>query len=921
MFKDSSSFIGVIIILFTSVVWCNAQDEIYYQPFDSVDTPIPNSADTLASDSIPLDSNVVVVDSIDVPPKKKKDEFLEDKIDYTAKDSMRLSIKGQKLYMYKEGKVTYTDIELTADYIEFDMENQEVFASGVPDSTGKMQGTPNFKQGSETFESDSMKYNFKSGKAIVYQVSTQQEDGYLHSQKTKRSDDGHVHVRGGKYTTCDAEHPHFYLALSKAIVVPDDKVLTGPAYLVVADIPTPLIIPFGFFPNTSNRASGVIIPRYGEERARGFYLSQGGWYQVLGDYADMTIQGDYYSKGSWAIHNKMSYKLRYKFSGNLGVDYAIYDDKDDPDFAKSKTFKILWSHTQDPKANPTQSFSANVNFSSSEYEKQNSYNYNEYLTTQKSSSISFRKNWPGTPFNLTLSLNGSQNNQTETANLDLPTGSFNASRIYLFRKLNKSGTKKWYDDVGFSYSAQFSNQIKDVPDSMLFEGSTYQNTNFGLSHNVPIFINFKIKKFKALNISPSLSYNGRLYNWRKEIRTEENSVGGSVTVEDTVRGLFYAHAINPSISVSLNPKMYGMYMNTREDPKLIAVRHTVSPSVSFSYVPDMRDINPNYYRDYYEVKRNTSNSTDPNYPYGDYGRGTSDVEYIPRTYSIYDGTLYGTPSSNGQSGRVSFSLSQNLEGKLKSEKDTANDSKKVPLIESLNLSTSYNPFADKKLNQRAWSDISMYGSSSLWNRKISISTRGSFTMYDYDSTGNTINEFMYKGADGGMGGKNWLRLTTIGITASFSLSSKQGKDAENMEEEEVLTPPAGLIPIGEFVPGAYYGGTYTDFDVPWSLRVNYTWSYSRANPYRFNRTHTVGVSGDLSLTPKWKIGGNTNYDIEREEFSFTNINISRDLHCWEMKFTMVPFGPRRSYMFTINARSSILSDLKIEKRHSWRDNF
>lgn len=875
----------------------SATDTSAFVAIDLVDSV---SFDSIYTDSIYTDSIYTDSISADTVETTPPEDFLEDKVDYTSTDSMSIAVDGQKLYLYKEAQVNYTDIELKADYIEFDMANQEVFAKGVLDSVGNPVGTPVFTQGDQTFASDSLRYNFKSGKGIIYQVTTEQPEGTLHSAKTKRTAEGHIHVAGGKYTTCDAPHPHFYLALSKAIVIPEDKIVAGPSYLVVLDIPVPLILPFGFFPNTSSRTSGVLIPTYGEESNRGFYLRKGGWYQVLGDYADYTIQADIYSKGSWAIYNDLSYKLRYKFSGSFGLDYAVTDVNDDPTYVKQNRFKVTWKHTQDTKANPTSKFSANVNFQNNKYDESNSYSSSDYLNTSKTSSINYSKNWPSSPFNLSLSALASQNSSTEKTNMTLPSGSFNMSRIYLFKWMNKSGTDKWYDDIGLSYSSSFSNKINTY-DSLLFQNSTYEHTDFNFSHSIPLILN--IKTGSVFNISPSLSYKGNIYNFSMSKHAEYDTAGNPTIVTDTTWEWNYAHAFYPSISFGFNPKIYGIYQNTRPDPKIVAIRHVITPSARFNYVPDMSMIfnnYPNYYDTLYYME---------------------DGEIETDIYSIYK----SPPSANGQSGKFTFSLANNLEGKRMVEGDTTGEGQKFTILESLNFSTSYNPFAEE--DEKAWGDISMSTAFKFFKKKLSISSRGTFSMYGYDSTGSTTTTFIWD--ENG----RYLRLNRLSTTASISFKSKQGGGGEGAGEGE--GPGSGnenmqVVPSyyedelyldPEFSPGAYYGGTYVDFNAPWSFSTSYSWIYSLANPYKLKRTQTLKVSGDISLTSKWKIGGSTNYDIEDREFSFTNISVHRDLHCWEMNFTMVPFGARRSYSFTIRAKADMLQDLKIDKEQSWYDNF
>ena len=529
--------------------------------FSVLDTVV--FTDTLVfSDSLLSDS--LLTDSL-TQPKQSKSAFSSE-VKYSAEDSIRVSLAEEKLYLFGKAHVKYENIELDAQYIEINYANQEVFAQGLPDTSGIIIGSPVFKQDNESFESDSLKYNFDSESGIIYHIVTEQGDGYLHSGKTKRHADGHIHLRDGKYTTCDADHPHFYLALKKGIVIPEDKIITGHAYMVIADVPLKVIgIPFGFFPNTTQRASGLLMPTYGSEEKRGFYLKNFGWYQVLGDYADWRIMGDYYTKGSWAIRNTVSYKLNYRFTGRFGFNLAVNRIEDDLDYTPSKDYSVRWSHSQDAKSNPTQSFSASVNFSSSEYEKNHSYSTSEYLTNNKASSISFSKRWPGSPFNLSLSANANQNSQTKNTDIIMPTGSFNMNSIYPFRKKEGNSKYKWYENISFTYSANFKNNISTA-DSLLLTAETWnwRNMENGLQQSIPLALNFKLGKI--VTITPSLSYRGMLYT--KKILREayyDEANDDVFEVADTVYGLNYLHSVNPSLSMSINPKVYGMYISSKEE--------------------------------------------------------------------------------------------------------------------------------------------------------------------------------------------------------------------------------------------------------------------------------------------------------------------------------------------------------------------
>jgi hypothetical protein len=852
-------------------------------------------------DSLKTDT-VVVNDSVFSAPKKKKAQIVDDPVFYSASDSMTIFITQQKVLLWGESKIEYQDIELTSEHIISDLERQEVMAKGGTDTSGVYFGTPVFKKGSENFDADSLHYNIKTGKGLIYNVKSEQGEGYLHSTLTKRDSNGHVHMKGGKYTTCDADHPHFYMELTKAIAIPNDKIVSGYAYMVVEDVPIPFLgIPFGFFPSNNSRGSGIIIPTYSEEKLRGVSLRNGGWYQPLGQYVDMKLLGDIYAKGSWAVNWGSNYKVRYKFGGTTTINYNVNKDNSDNTFAENEGFKWVWSHRQDPKSNPTQSFSASVDFSSAGYDKNNSNSYSEVYRSQKSSSISFTKSFPSTPFNLSLSANIRQNSADSSIAMDLPNGSFNASTIYPFRSKTGSGKYKWYENIGLSYTSSFRNAI-NIHDTMLFEQSTWENLNYGFKHSIPLSINLKTDKIKMLTITPSLNYTGVMNSWYQTKRTEFDGTE-QVVITDTVRQIGYAHAINPSITVGLTPKVTGMYLNSRTDPKIIAVRHVMQPRASFNYVPDMRKINPNYYDTVF------------------YNR---DGELNYETYSYFsNNNIYTTPSFNGESGSLSLGLSNNLEMKMKAKSDTVKDAeaRKVVLLRSFNFSTSYNPFA----TSYKWSDVSFTSGTAFFKNALTLDLTSRFTPYDYTTDTSSSGSISYSKVDefNYENGKAFLRFTNLSLSSSLTLRSKQGgeskKGAQNPDDQnDSYQDP--FNPGFENMQGLT-SGSYVDFNIPWSLSFRY--SYSLTRPYlKENQTtsNNLNISGDFSLTPKWKIGFNSGYDFEKHEVTPTNFNIYRDLHCWEMRFTMTPFGTRQSYSFTINAKASLLKDLKYDRDKSWYDN-
>jgi lipopolysaccharide assembly outer membrane protein LptD (OstA) len=885
-------FAIVFLILITPVT--RAQDSIA-----SGDTSLLLSPGTIASrdtflltggDTLVQPGGKVTEDTtIEATARKKKKSPIESEVLYHSRDSFKISIAEQKVYLYGEAKVNYQNIELTADYIVFDMTNNIVMATSLSDTMGKPTGKPVFTQGTETFQSDTLRYNFETQKGVIKYVFTQQGEGYLHSKQTKRLADGHIHIKDGKYTTCDAEHPHFYIGLTKAIAIPEKKIISGPAYLVLEDVPLPLVLPFGFFPNTKERSSGLIIPTYGYEQRRGLYLRNGGWYFAINDYFDLSLMGDVYSHGTWGISASSKYVKRYKYTGNFsGQYYKNVIENETPVATKSTDYSLRWSHTQSPKANPSRSFSASVNVSSSSYDKNHSYGYTDYVTNTKSSSITFSKKWTGTPFNLAASLNHSQNSLNNSVNMNLPKVSFNMSRIYPLRFGKSSGKFKWYENIQLSYSANFENRISAI-DSTLFTEKTLHNMKNGFTHSIPITM-ANLKLFNLLNINPSLNYKGVLYGSHIEKSVPDTAFfyhgGKSGLVVDTVRGLNYAQAVIPSISFSVNPKLYGMIQSANEESYFMALRHVMTPSISFGFTPDVSRLTPEYYR---KVKYPTSVQITPE-------------EY---EYSIFEGYIYGTPVESGKSGSVSLGLNNNLEAKVRPKNDTTGTPKKIKLIENLNFAASYNPFVEDK----RWSNISMTGSTRLLQNMVNLRINSTFSPYALDSMGKESNLYLLKES------KKLARLTRAGIDISMSLRSKAG--GEKQEGKEV---PASRAPdmLRDTEDKDY--GDYVDFSVPWNLSVAYNWSYSKPG-FAASKSiiSTIRLSGDISLTKKWKIGGNTGYDFEEKKITVTNLNIHRDLHCWEMRFAIVPFGPHKHYSFTINAKSAILRDLKYDKKKSWYD--
>jgi len=872
---------------------------------------LPDSLQAITDTYLLHDSLVYQADST---RRSELGSAISDLVDYDANDSLIFSMDGGTVEMYNKAIVTYGDIKLEAGYIKYEMQKSEVTAFGIPDSTGEIAQNPIFSEGEESYEAKVIRYNFKTQRGFIEEVITEQEGGYLHSAETKKQKSGHIHMKDGKYTTCDAEHPHFYVAITKGISMPGNKIIAGPAYLVVEDVPLPIGLPFGFFPNSRKETSGILIPQYGEEERRGFYLRDGGYYFALNDYMDLRVTGDIYSNGTWGVRAGSNYRWRYRFNGGVNIQFfnniSGYKNVEGL-YSVTRDYSVNWSHAQAREANPNSNFRASVNLSSSSYDQNHTRNINNVVTNTKQSSISYSKNWPNSPFNLSASLNHSQNSNTGSVNMTLPKVSLNMGRITPFERKRRVGPKKWYENIQLSYNSLLENRIK-TSDSTLFTQQVWNDMNTGFRHEIPLSLNIKpfrkIAALQSLTITPNVSYRGMIYTEQKEkiitgySETQEGdeTVYSPIVLDTTYSRLSYAHAYLPRISAGLSPKLYGMYQFTG-DGRLQAIRHVMTPSANFSYVPDMSGIQPDYYRELYDSVNNK----------------------LLNTYSIYEGQLYGTPTFNGASGSVSLSLRNNLEAKMLSRNDTIDEVQKVKLLDNFNFSTSYNVFNRDSLSP-SWAPVNMNGNTRLFNNKLSVSFRGVLDPFGYDDTRNRTAEpvFLQTG--------QLARLTSASISLGTSFSSKDsGKDEGATDEEEdpllnsAFDDTAGEDPSAGsgYQTGINdYYGDYVDFEVPWTLRMDYSFSYRKPKD-QSSIVQTVRVSGDLSLTPKWKIGFNTGYDIFNRQFTTSNLSLYRDLHCWEMRISVVPFGRYKSYNFTINAKSSILSDLKYNKRKSWQDNF
>ncbi|HWR75270.1 MAG TPA: putative LPS assembly protein LptD [Bacteroidales bacterium] len=842
----------------------------------------------LPSDTIVADSAITISpDAVDLP------------IVYTAEGYMKTDLKTKKVSLVKDAKVTYGTIELTADSIVLNMETGSVYATGRIDSTGKMAGKPVFKDGSEEFESKELTYNFKSKKGVIQNITTEQEGGFLQSQKTKRQEDGTLHVNKSKFTTCDAEDPHFYLALNKAKVYPGEKMVSGPAYMVIADVPLPLVVPFGFFPVQQRRASGIIMPRYGSEARRGYFLSNGGYYFALTDYFDLKLTGTAYTNGTWLADAATTYRLRYRFSGSFGFSYAnnVTSYKGLPDYGSSTNYRLTWSHSQDSKASPGSRFSASVNMSSSGYDKENSYEVSDHVTTTRQSSISYSRNWAGTPFAFSTSLNQSQNVENKTLQLNLPKANFTVSRIYPFKPRKPVIKKRWYHDIQSQYTASIENKI-DTYDSLLFTSQTWDNMKNGFKHEIPL--SMQIRPFKNFSISPQVRYTGVLYTQEIEKRWDPNYYNESLNkivpsvINDTIRGLSYGQSLLPSISASYNTQLDGRFRFTKKGSKIETIRHLMKPSVGFSYSPELDWLVSDMYK---TVQYDTLGNT--------------------KEYSIYEGAIYGTPTGGKRAGSLTFGLVNIVEAKIFARNDTTGKPKKIKLIDNLSFNTSYNIFSDS-LN---WAPVTAQFRTTL-AENINLMASSSLTIYGLSEQGTTVSELAISQGDG------LFRMTNFTTSIDLDLGRLLQKKDKSRQQSSA---GSGQAPAGQMQEGARSGSNlpldnreydeygYARFDVPWSLRMAYNFSY-RKPAFKSDISQTMTLSGDLRLTPKMAINYSTGYDFGQHEITMSRIGISRDLHCWEMNFSWIPVGYMKSWNFTIRAKAGLLNDLKYERKKDYHEN-
>ena len=859
-------------------------------------------------------------DSIPSGPKKKKDA-LDDPVTYQSTDSMVWN-NGGYASLYGNGKVNYQNVQLTAAVIKMQMDSSLVYADGVCDTSGVWTGTPVFVDGSTPYESNHISYNFKTEKGYINEIITQQGEGYMTSSEAKKGPDGEYYIADGVYTTCDQhDDPHFNLRITRAKVRPGRDVIFGPAYLEVMGVPLPLFVPFGFFPFLEgDYASGIIVPTYGDEMERGFYLKDGGYYFAISDYFDLKVLGEIFTKGSWGVSSESKYKKRYKFSGNLYASSLTtkLGDKGLPDYSVTKNFKLRWTHRQDAKANPYQNFSASVNFATQSYERSNlSSLYNPSLTSQstRTSSVSYSRNFPSVGLSLSSSMNLSQNMRDSTLSVSFPSLNLSLQRVYPFKRKKVAGSERWYEKISFTYSGSLSNSIS-CKENELLDKSLVRDWSNGMRHSIPVSATFQI--LKNINITPSFNYNSRWYSYKVMQSWDDAQMK---VARDTVYG--FNRVYNYNLSVSANTKLYGFYQPTRLwikmfGDKLIMTRHVFTPSVSYSMAPDFSAARYGFY---------------DTYVYTDDKGEVRTVEYSP-----YTGSLYGVPGK-GKSGTLSLSVGNNLEMKVRSDKDTTGV-RKISLIDELGASMSYNFAARTK----PWSNLNTRLRLKLTkNYTFSLNATWATYAYEFNENGKVIvgdrTEYSYGRFGRFQGMSQNFSYTFSNNTlnewrAKWNNLFHHGGDEESDDEEFNENPNAdrtGSATNVKSAPGKNGGAApvdedgYVAYSLPWSFSISYGISMRENTQaqinvkrmrYPWTLSHSLNMSGNMKLTNKWNINFSSGWDFNYHDFTTTTMSVTRDLHCFNMSCSVV-LKPYTSYNFTVKANSSMLADLlKVKKRSS-----
>lgn len=882
--------------------------------------------DTLSMDSLQLavyHHNKAVDDSIRADSiNRASKRGIDAPVTYSANDSLVYDAMTKDAKLYGNSEVKYENMDLKSDKIRMNLDSSLVHATGSPDSTEKsgIKGRPVFVMGADNYDTDTIAFNFKTKKGLVQNALTKQEDGFLRSKLSKRTATGDVYLAHGRYTTCDKEHPDFYISLSRAKVRPGKDVVFGPAYIVVADVPLPFAIPYGFFPFTKSYSSGFIMPSYGDEQNRGFYLRDGGYYFAISDKMDLKLIGEIYTKGSWGLTATSNYRKRYKYNGSFLFSYqdTRTGDKGMPDYAKQTSFKLQWSHRQDAKANPFMSLSASVNFATSSYERNNltsMYNPQSLTQSTRTSSVNWSTTFSSIGMTLSSTANLSQNMRDSTISMTLPDLNISISRFYPFRRKHAAGDERWYEKIAMSYTGQFSNSI-NTKENKLIHSSLIKDWRNGFQHNIPISANFTL--FKYINLNPSFNFTDRMYtnkvtkSWNERTQTE---------VADTTYG--FHNVYNWNLSLSASTKIYGFWKPNRKlfGDKVQAIRHVITPTVSFSYAPDFSASRYGYYQTYQKT---------------DADGNVSLVQYSP-----YQNELYSVPG-RGRTGSISWSFDNNIEMKVKSDKDSTGF-KKISLIDQLGWSMSYNMAAKEK----PLSDLTVNLRLKWW-KNYTFNMTGVFASYAYELD-DQGKPYVGNRTYWGMG--KWGRFQGMSQNISYTLTPEKIKklfggakdddtkknkksdddeidtDIESNVDDTMIDAQHGASKDDKGGKADTDGDGYMRFSMPWSLTFGYGITMSENTdinkfnyktmryPYKF--TQTLNVSGNLRISDGWNISFSSGYDFDNHKVSMTTASLQRDLHCFNMSCSVV-LAPYASYNFTFRCNASTLTDaLKYDKRSGY----
>lgn len=823
-----------------------------------------NSVSITLNDTLKKGDSTTVKLNGDSTKKVPKKSLLDAKVDYASYDSIIFDAKGKVLFLYDTAQINYKDIELKANLIEINMDKKELWGKGTADSLGQENGRPRFKQGEQSFDAKEIGYNFETKKGLIKEAFTNQGEVYLHAAVAKKDSNDMIYVKNVKFTTCtDPTHPHFYIQATRGKVVKDKLVVTGPAIFKIADIPTPLMVPFGYFPNEKAKSSGLILPQYGEISPYGFFLKGLGYYFAINNRMDLIIAGDIYTTLSFGARASFRYNKRYKYNGEISAGFSQFQ-AGDPEIASEyqprRDFSFTWKHNHDPKANPTVTFAASVDVRTSGYQQLNASNVTGIVQNQFASNISFSKSFRNTPITIAVAARHSQNTANRTLTITLPDIVFNVMRFNPFKRKKQVGELKWYENIGLSYSMNITNTMSTI-DTLLVQDPVRELLRMNNGIKQTLTLNTNLKLFKFFTLTPSINY---VEKWHFANLNKFYNPSTMLVEDDTLRGFFTTREMNAT--ASLTTIIYGMY--TFRGGKVKAIRHVMTPIITANFRPDLGDQKTGYY-----------------------GPTGQLITYSPNDIGVF------RASPSGMSGTVGFTINNNIEMKVVNKKDTITGTKKIPILEVLNISMLYD-FAQDSLNL---SPLNITGRTTLFNL-IGLNFNFAFDPYAYrigtDGLARKVNTLSWQEDQGPM------RLTNAMLALTFNLKGQTKRPAgitDNLSDNERMIANN---------PGMY---DYVDFNIPYTFAVGYNIAYTKLLDVE-SITHAINFSGDFNITPKWKFGFNLNYDIQNNQIATSKISVYRDLHCWDMSFEVIPFGVRQSYMFTIKVKSALLQMLKLQRQ-------